>query len=63
MSLGAAIRHYRKRAGLTQEELARRAGMTRLYVGDLERGQDTEQLRKIFSTLKVLGLQLLVAQE
>ena len=29
-ALGSAIRHYRQEAGLTQEELAERAGLNRL---------------------------------
>jgi len=34
-ALGSAIRHYRQEAGLTQEELAERAGLNRTYLSDL----------------------------
>ena len=34
-ALGSAIRHYRQEAGLTQEELAERAGLNRTYLSDM----------------------------
>lgn len=37
--VGAAIRAQRERAGLSQEELATRAGIHRTYVGGIERGE------------------------
>lgn len=57
-SLGAAIRHYRKAAGLTQAELAERAGLNRTYLSDLERGRETEQLRRVLRVLKQLGVRV-----
>ena len=38
-SFGARLRQLREAAGLTQEELARRAGLTRNAVSALERGE------------------------
>ncbi len=38
MSIGDRIRTARKAAGLSQEELARRAGMSLKGMGDIERG-------------------------
>ncbi|WP_371930866.1 helix-turn-helix domain-containing protein, partial [Paracoccus spongiarum] len=35
---GDAVRQARATAGLTQEELAERAGLDRSYVGGVERG-------------------------
>ena len=37
-SLGAAIKHYRARAGLTQAELAERVGLHRSYLSEIEQG-------------------------
>jgi HTH-type transcriptional regulator/antitoxin HipB len=55
-SLGAAIRQYREEAGLTQAELADLAGINRTYLSDLERGKQTEQVRRILQLLKLLGV-------
>jgi len=57
-SLGAAIRHYRKVAGLTQAELAERAGLNRTYLSDLERGRETEQFRRVLRLLRHLGVRM-----
>lgn len=38
MEIGKRIRDARKAAGLTQEEVARRAGMSLKGMGDIERG-------------------------
>jgi DNA-binding XRE family transcriptional regulator len=57
-SLGAAVRHYRQQAGLTQAELADRAGLNRTYLSDLERGKETEQVRRILRLLKQLGVRM-----
>jgi transcriptional regulator with XRE-family HTH domain len=42
-SLGAALGHFRERAGLTQEALARKAGLHRPYLSHLERRKATAQ--------------------
>jgi transcriptional regulator with XRE-family HTH domain len=57
-SLGSAIRHYRQEAALTQEELAERAGLNRTYLSDLERGNETEQVRRILRVLRQLGVRM-----
>lgn len=57
-SLGAAIKHYREQAGLTQAELAERAGLHRSYLSELESGAETQQLRRIFRVLKQLGVRV-----
>jgi transcriptional regulator with XRE-family HTH domain len=36
--LGAAIRRERSHLGISQEELAKKSGLHRTYVSDLERG-------------------------
>ncbi len=59
-SLGAAIRHYRLQSGLSQAELAERAGLNRTYLSDLEHGKETEQLKRILRVLKQLGVRMTV---
>ncbi len=57
-SLGQAIRHYRREAGLTQAELAAHAGLNRTYLSALEQGQETEQLRRLLRVLRILGVRM-----
>ncbi len=55
-SIGSAIRHFRLQAGLSQAELAERAGLNRTYVSTLEQGRENEQLRRILRILKQLDV-------
>lgn len=57
-SLGAAIKHYRHEAGLTQADLAERAGLNRTYLSELEQGRETEQVKRILRVLKRLGVRM-----
>jgi transcriptional regulator with XRE-family HTH domain len=38
VQVGRNVRHYRKAAGISQEELAHRWGLDRTYVSGVERG-------------------------
>jgi transcriptional regulator with XRE-family HTH domain len=53
-----AIRHYRREAGLTQDELADQTGLNRTYLSDLERAKETEQVRRILHVLRQLGVRM-----
>lgn len=57
-SLGAAIRHYRHQAGLSQAELAERTGLNRTYLSNLEQGRETEQVKRTLRVLKQLGVRM-----
>jgi DNA-binding XRE family transcriptional regulator len=57
-SLGQAIRHYRREAGLTQADLAKQSGLNRTYLSDLERGQGTEQVKRLLRVLRLLGVRM-----
>jgi transcriptional regulator with XRE-family HTH domain len=59
-SIGAAIRHYRRQAGLSQAELAERTGLHRSYLSELEQGRETEQVKRILRVLKHLGVRMTV---
>lgn len=50
-ALGAVIRRERKARGLSQESLAALAGLSRAYVGEIERGEANVS----FSTLVALA--------
>lgn len=57
-SLGAAIRHYRKQAGLSQAQLAEQTGLNRTYLSNLEQGRETEQLKRVLRLLRQLGVRM-----
>jgi transcriptional regulator with XRE-family HTH domain len=57
-SLGQAIRHFRNEEGLTQAELAERAGLNRTYLSALESGKETEQLKRLLRVLRQLGVRM-----
>ena len=59
-SLGSAVHRRRKKAGLTISELARRAGVGRKFLHELEGGKSTLRADKVLSVLSALGLELTV---
>lgn len=58
MSLAKEIVEMRKTAGLTQSELARRAGVGLRFIRELERGKATVRLDKICQVLSLFGCEL-----
>ena len=54
--LGAQIRKAREAAGLTQEELAFRAGVHRTYVSLLERDKKSPTIDVLFRLCDAIGL-------
>ena len=56
VALGRAIRDFRGRRAISQEDLAHRAGMHRTYLGGIERGERNPSytnLRKVADALDV----------
>lgn len=55
IEIGAAIREARKSAGMTQADLAKRAGVSRAFLIDIEKGArqraELSQVRSLFRTL------------
>ena len=51
------LRRLRTAAGLSQEELADRAGLHRTYISSIERGQRNISLENIFVIANALGAQ------
>jgi len=54
--LGARIRELRNALGLSQEELAERAGLHRTYLGAVERGERNVSLDNILAISRALGV-------
>jgi len=53
---GAKIRKLRRENGLSQEELAFRAGIHRNYLGGIERGERNPCLRNVIAIAKALDV-------
>jgi transcriptional regulator with XRE-family HTH domain len=58
---GELVREARKRAGLTQAELAARAGTTQSAIARLESGRTTPALEQVERLLRLCGFQLVVS--
>lgn len=56
LHLGKRVRHFRTIAGLSQEELAFRAGMKRSYLSDLERGTRNPTVQALGRIAAALGV-------
>jgi transcriptional regulator with XRE-family HTH domain len=54
-AFGKAVRAYRDKAKLSQEELAHRSGLHRTYVGSVERGERNLSLKNIHVLAASLG--------
>jgi transcriptional regulator with XRE-family HTH domain len=54
---GGRLRALRRQAGLSQEELADRAGLHRTYVSSVERGRRNISLATIHSLADALGIE------
>ncbi len=57
---GEKVRELRRAKGLSQEELAFRAGIHRNYLGGIERGERNPALDNIAAIAKALGVDLSV---
>lgn len=58
--LGAAIGDARRDAGLTQQELARRVGISRPSLAQVEHGRTSRLLDLVFDLLRVVDLEIVV---
>ena len=53
--IGNYIKEERKKAGLTQEEFAMRAGLGLRFLRELEQGKETVRLDKVNQALAMFG--------
>lgn len=58
MCLAEQIKAMRKRAGITQRELAERAGVGLRFIRELEQGKKTVRTDKVNQVLKLFGYHL-----
>ena len=56
-TIGEYVKRERKRAGLTQEEFALRAGLGLRFVRELEQGKETVRLDKVNQALRMFGME------
>lgn len=61
--VGAVVRDARERAGLTQVELARRAGVSREWLIKVERARTAAEMWRVLDVLEELGLILHVSPD
>lgn len=59
--LGQRIRYLRKSLGLTQQQLAARAGITPRLLGQLERGKGNPTLETLANVATALGVSCAIA--
>ena len=57
-TLGMLLREQRRRRGLTQAQLAHRAGVSRQWLSGLERGREGAELGRVLRTLASAGIVL-----
>jgi len=55
-SVGALVRDQRKQRGWSQSQLAAKVGVSRLWIGHLEKGKESVELGLVLCTLRVLEL-------
>lgn len=58
MALGMRIRYLRGRAGLSQDALAERSGISSKYLGEVERGQANISVQVLERVAEALGVTL-----
>ena len=57
-TIGDYIKQERKKAGLSQEEFALRAGLGLRFVRELEQGKETVRMDKVNQVLALFGYEL-----
>lgn len=57
---GLVVQDVRKRAALTQAEVAERAGVSRVWLSQMENGKATVEMGRVLRVLDVLGHGVLV---
>lgn len=56
--LGEAIRAERKKAGVSQEKLAEKAGLSTVFISRVERGKESPSLDSLTKIARALGVRV-----
>lgn len=56
--IGEAIRKHRKAANMSQEKLAEKADLHPVYLGQVERGEQTASVHALIRVAKALGVKV-----
>ena len=56
--LGKRVQRYRKKTGMSQEEVAHKVGISRAYMGYIEQGRNIPSLEVLEKVAKVLKVKL-----
>ena len=52
------VHYYRKQSGLSQQELARLAGVGKTVIYDIEKGKESVRLNTLVKVLDILNIQM-----
>jgi HTH-type transcriptional regulator / antitoxin HipB len=55
------VHYYRKQSGLSQQELAKLAGVGKTVIFDIEKGKETVQLNTLQKVLTILNIHMTFA--
>jgi y4mF family transcriptional regulator len=58
IDLAGIVHYYRKQSGLSQQELAKLAGVGKTVIFDIEKGKETVQLKTLIKVLYVLNIKI-----
>jgi HTH-type transcriptional regulator / antitoxin HipB len=56
--IAKTVRYYRKQSGLSQQALAKLAGVGKTVIFDIEKGKETVQLNTLLKVLDILNIQM-----
>lgn len=56
--IASLVHYYRKQSGLSQQELARLAGVGKTVIYDIEKGKESVRLNTLLKVLDVLNIQI-----
>ena len=56
--IGSLVHYYRKHSGLSQQELARLAGVGKTVIYDIEKGKESIRLNTLLKVFDVLNIHM-----